>query len=136
MQDGLLISVMHVGSTDPAIPHHSVRNPTWEQIEEAVRPMNGHARSEVIIVVDDDVDHALMLGGGADDRYVCNAEFHRGQFVLCDLTRPKGKPVPINTGQPSLYDPQHVVDLEKLLQATRYFAIKGERDPSLSWFKY
>jgi hypothetical protein len=56
------------------------------------------------------------------------AGFIGGQFVLCDLTRPKGKPVPINTGQPSLYDPQHVVDLEKLLQATRYFAIKGERD--------
>jgi hypothetical protein len=77
----------------------------------------------------------LMLGGGAD-RYVCQVEMPRGSFVLCDPSQPAGELVRINNGQPSLYEPQHVVDRAKVLQATRYFATTGAMDPSLTWFKY
>jgi WD40 repeat protein len=61
-KEGVLISVMCVGLTWPTIPHHSVPQPTWEQIEAVVRQMDGHGRCEVIIKANE--RKCLMLGGG------------------------------------------------------------------------
>src|SRR5262245_12098072 len=110
-----LMSVLHVGSMRPSIPRYSVQRPTWKQIEDAIRQMDGHGRSEVGVVADDET--YLLLGGGADGRYVCQVENPDGSFVLCDPTQPEGEVVPINDGQPSLYEARHVVDPGRLLQA-------------------
>jgi hypothetical protein len=125
----VLISVMHLGANHP-----SVQQPAWEQIQEAVLQMDGHGRCWVSIVADEET--YLMLGGGADGRYVCEVVVPQGDFVLCDPTQPEGDPVPINNGQLSLYEPRHVVDLGKALQATRHFAATRELDPSLTWYEY
>jgi hypothetical protein len=129
-----LISVLTVGSMHPSTPGYSVQRPTWKQIEDAIRQMDGHDRCEVIIIVDDET--YLLLGDGADNRYVCEAENPDGNFALCDPTQPEGELVDIFNGQPSLYEARHVVDLGRVLQATRYFATKREMDPSLIWDQY
>src|SRR5262245_61175203 len=134
MKEKLRISVLHIGSMHPDLPRATLRKPIWKQIEDAVIQMDGHGRCEVAIVVDE--EHYLLLGGGADDRYVCQAENSEGNFVLCDLSQPEGKVVPINDGQPSLYESGHVVDRGKVLQATRYFATRLGMDPSLVWHQY
>jgi hypothetical protein len=126
--------ILTVGSTDPSTPGYSVRRPTWKQIEDAIRQMDGHVRCEVIIMADGENYH--LLGGGADGRYVCEAENSGGDFALCDPTQPKRKLVDICDGQPSLYEARHVVDLGRVLQAARYFARKREMDPSLTWDRY
>jgi hypothetical protein len=125
----VLISVMHLGANQP-----SVDQPSWEQIEAAVRQMDGHGRCEVIIMADEQA--YLMLGGGADGLYVCEVVVRRGDFILCDPTKPDGDPVLINDGQPSLYEPRHVVSLGRALEATGHFATTRELDPTLAWYKY
>ena len=123
-----------VGSTDSSIPGHIVQRPTWKQIEDAIRQMNGHDRCQVIVMIDEETYH--LLGGGADDRYVCEAENPDGDFALCDPTQSEEELVDIFNGQPALYAARHVVDLARVLQATRYFATKREMDPSLVWDQY
>jgi Immunity protein Imm1 len=129
--------ILTVGSMDPSTLRqsgYSVRRPTWKQIEDAIRQMDGHWRCEVIIMVDDETYH--LLGGGADDRYVCEAENPDGNFALCDPTQSDEELVDIFNGQPSLYAARHVVDFARVLQAARYFATKREMDPSLVWDQY
>lgn len=130
----VLISVLHIGSALPAVTRTTVPQPTWEQIEAAVWQMDGHGRCEVSVMTDD--EHYLSLGGGADGIYVCQVETPQGSFVVRDLTQPGGQVVPVNDGQPSLYDARHVIDLGRALQATHYFATTGQMDPSLEWYRY
>jgi len=120
---------MHLGAS-----HESLERPSWEQIEDAVRQMDGHGRCEVSLVVDDET--YLMLGGGAGGRFVCEVVGPWGDCALSDPAQPEGPPVPVNDGQPSLYDPRHVIGLAAVLQAARHFATKGEPTPSYAWGKH
>src|SRR5262249_25305995 len=96
--------VLTVGSMDPStlLPSgYSLRRPNWKQIEDAIRQMDGHWRCEVIVMVDDENYH--LLGGGASDRYVCEAENPDGNFALCDPTQSEEELVNVFNGQPALY---------------------------------
>jgi hypothetical protein len=105
--------------------------PEWREIEQAVLRMDGDLYNQTIMVIRD--DHYLLIGGGENGRFVCEAELSDGQYVLTDPSRLDDEVIPIMNGQLTDYVASHVVGLDPVIDAARHFFLTGQLLQSLRW---
>jgi hypothetical protein len=118
-------------------PDRTTMNPCWDDIERAIRRLDGDRRSTVLLgngpTVGDAGGHCLGIGGGGDGFYFCSLQEDEGEFVLTDPSRPTETTRRMLVGQASDHSERQCVDLAMVLKAARTFAESGQRDRSLVW---
>jgi hypothetical protein len=114
---------------------HDTGHPTLDQIEAAIRQLDGRRRTAIGLDVD---DVAYMgIAGGNDGKYIVFATYDNEQFF--NLTLP-GAPFPpeamvrlVTGGQAGDFPANRCLDVEVALRAAKTFAVDGTLDPSLTW---
>ena len=108
-----------------------VSNPSWSQIEVAIRGLDGAYNSLIVIAIGDPVPH--MAIGGGPSRYILYATFDNLIFpTLADSSVGLGT-IELVAGQRGKYHARNVVSLDLVLQAAKEFAAAGVLDPDLTW---
>ena len=117
--------------SDPVADDEVVESASWDQVESAIRSLDGKRRT--MVTVEQDEIRNLAVGGG-DGRYLVTITEPDDEFRT--LYEPgKGEdPVPLVTGgQLGEHPGRTVVDLDTALTAARTYFDTGALDPSLSW---
>jgi hypothetical protein len=116
-------------------------NPSWEDIEAALRRLNAEEYEGVLLHLNDHragepaTDYLGVFGGPAGYLVLWTRPGAKGA-VLVDSTQPKGQePVPVAQHDQGIWvSPRQVCrDLELIVQVARYFADTGQRLPSSAW---
>lgn len=106
--------------------------PSWQQIEAAIRALDGKRRT--IVTLGGDGELHLVVGGGSSNRYVVYMTSDNMHFL--NLTC-RDRAVETLTlfvgGQDSLFPDNTVVDFTLALRAAKAFAETGQADPSCKW---
>ncbi len=109
-----------------------IENPDWNQIEEAIRKLDGKSKTLVTLGVDDET--YMMIGGGESGKYIVSVTFDNISFHnLVDLSKPDETEKLVIGGQEGIYPAKMCVDLLPGLLAARTFAESGKLDTLLSW---
>ena len=121
--------------------HREIAHPDWEQIEAAIRALDGDARTDVALGTNNenpaDTPH-MMIGGGNEGRYIVYATYD-GRRMFNLLRSAAGADSAdedmrvVAGGQEGIYSAGNVVDLATALVAARAFALDGELAPGLNW---
>ena len=101
------------------------QQPTWEDVEGAVRRLDGSRFVEVNLA--DSEDTGLIILGGYGGRYVC----HDDNYLLVD-PRSADDP-PLRVTDDDEYPGSWTVDLEAALKAARVYFDTARLDPSMQW---
>ena len=110
-----------------------VTNPNWEQIETAIRRLDGKTCTLVILGVGDPVPH-MAIGGGGDGKYIVYATMDNLSFqTLVNPSAPPGKCMLVAGGQAGDYALKICVGLQEALLAAKTYAETGEVDSGLTW---
>ena len=110
-----------------------VKNPSWEQIETAIRRLDGKTCTLVILGVGDPVPH-MAIGGGGDGKYIVYATTDNLSFqTLVNPSAPPGKCMLVAGGQAGDYALKICVGLQEALLAAKTYAETGEVDSGLTW---
>ena len=109
-----------------------VPDPSWQEIESAIRVLDGKKRT--IVTLDAGGEWHLAVGGGSANRYVVYMTFDNMSFLNL-LSREKAdRTVTLFVGgQDSLFPDNTVVDIALALRAAKAFAETGQADPSCKW---
>ena len=108
-------------------------NPSWDEIEKAIRRLDGERCSLVILGIGDPVPH-MGIGGGGEGKYIVyttrdNMHFH----TLINPSAPAGKCMLVAGGQLGDYEQKKCVSLREALQAAKTYAETGQIDSGLTW---
>ena len=126
---------MFVNRMDGPVDAETIRrrNPTWEQIEEALLELNGKDKTLLIIAAGDPVPH-MGIGGG-DGKYICYATEDNSSFD--NLENPlagEGEFVSmVAGGQRSDYRAALCVGLDTVVKAAKTYAESGKLEAGLHW---
>ena len=108
-------------------------NPSWIDIEMAIRQLNGIDRTLVLFGSGTPVPH-MAIGGGRDGKYIVYATHDNITFyTMVGTDRSAGKVVFVAGGQPGDYPIRNCVTLERALRAAQVFAEAGRVDSSCEW---
>jgi hypothetical protein len=119
---------------DPQSPEVEVYDPTWDQIESAIRRLDGNHRSIVIIGQLDPETDFMGIGGGKDGVYRCFVYDRQGrEFAVIDPSKPPDKLVDILMGQKTSVSLQECIDLDTVLLAAKSYAESGQLEKKLTW---
>ena len=110
-----------------------LENPSWDQIEKAIRRLDGKRCTLVSLGIGDPVPHMGIAGGG-DGKYIVyvtpdNMRFH----TLINPSAPPGKCMLVAGGQLGDYECKKCVSLREVLQAAKTYAETGQIDLGLKW---
>jgi hypothetical protein len=109
-----------------------IENPDWNQIEAAIRELDGKSKTLVTLGVDDET--YMTIGGGESGKYIVSVTFDNISFHnLVDLSKSDGTEKLVVGGQEGIYPAKICVDLLPCLLAARTFAESGKLDQLLSW---
>ena len=109
-----------------------IENPDWNQIEAAIRELDGKSRTLVTLAADDET--YMTIGGGESGKYVVSVTFDNLSFHnLVDLSKPDETEKLVVGGQEGIYLAKICVDLLRCLLAARTFAELGKLDSLLVW---
>ena len=128
----LLAPRWHDGTYD----EHQVHEPSWADVEAAIRALNGRDLNDLYLNLD---DPTWMGIGGGDGKYLVSATFglgtgHERHFVACDRTKTASRPTNIVVGgQLSDYPAHQIVDLKIALAAARTFVHNGSLSDDVDW---
>jgi Immunity protein Imm1 len=109
-------------------------NPTCEDIEAAIRRLDGDSCSLLILGIGNPPTPHMAIGGGEHGRYIVyatpdNIVFHK----LIDPDAGAGKCLMVAGGQRGNYDLELCVSLTRALRAAKSYAETGGLDPTLTW---
>jgi Immunity protein Imm1 len=109
-----------------------VPNPSWQQIESAIRALDGKRRTMAVLSAGG--EWHLAVGGGSANRYVVYMTFDNMSFLnLLSRDKADQKVTLFVGGQDSLFPDNAVVDITLALRAAKAFAETGQPDPSCKW---
>jgi hypothetical protein len=107
-----------------------IENPTWEQIEAAIRELD--AENQTLVTLG--ADEVYMSIGGGKGKYVVTVTFNNLDFyVLVNLSKLDDIENLVVGGQEGSYPAKQCVDLLRCLLAARTFANFGKLDDLLCW---
>ena len=111
-------------------------NPTWCQVVEAIRALDGIGRT--LVCLGKPLGPSLMVGGGNAGRYLVNYLVDletQENFVLSDPSA-QGEDAEICAGgQVGVYPVQWCVSLEMVLAACDHYLQTGNMMPQFAWVK-
>ncbi len=119
-------------------PHYSegpdVINPSWAQVEAAIRELNNADLSAVLIGITPDHEPPWMGIAGGNGQYLVFV-FDQGNEILVNTNVEETDQTIelVAGGQSANYPKRKVVDLELALRAARTFAESGELKASFTW---
>jgi hypothetical protein len=106
--------------------------PKWDQIEEAIRRLDGW-RKTLVVLSGDGVCH-MAIGGGEGGKYVAYITFdNEAFFSLVDPSKPDGVDMQVVGAQQGDYPARMCVNLDTALKAARTYADTGQLDGSVHW---
>ena len=109
-----------------------IENPTWHQIEIAIRELDGKSKTSVTLGADEET--YMSIGSGQSGQYVVTVTFDNIKFyTLVDLSKSDEIQPLVVGGQESEYPAKMCVDLLRCLLAARTFTESGKLDPLLNW---
>ena len=109
-----------------------IENPTWQQIESAIRDLDGQTRTLVTLGAEDEA--YMSIGSGERGNYIVNVTFDNINFYnLCDRSQPEIIEQRVIGGQVGKYPAKLFVDLQTALLAAKTFAESGQLDRSVTW---
>ena len=106
----------------------TIDSPTWQDVEEAVRALNGSERNDLYLQPEsDDAETYLCIGGG-DGRYVASGCVNNERFPTWqDPGSPAEPQVTLTVGgQPGCYPANWILDLPMALHAARSYFEAGD----------
>jgi hypothetical protein len=108
----------------------TIADPTWAQIEQAIRRLDASTHTEVAID-----NHGHMSVGGGDGRYFMSIfTDDERSLIASDPSKNADDKVHLVTGgQKALLPARRIVDTETALKAARSFFETGRPDATLSW---
>lgn len=113
-----------------------IDDPTMDQVESAIRALDGKQKTVVTLEADDGVPY-LAIGGGNNGKYVVSGtedDLTYLNLIVADAaTTSEGTAHIVAGGQAAAYPARECVDLELVLRAARTFASNGTFDPALTW---
>jgi len=109
-----------------------IENPNGNQIESAIRDLNG--KSKTLVTLGADEETYMTIGGGESEKYIVNVTFDNISFTnLVDLSKPEKIEKLVVGGQEGNYPGKLCVDLQTALLAAKKFAELGQLEQSVSW---
>jgi hypothetical protein len=113
----------------------AVEGPTWRQVEKAVRALDEHESSDVLLA---SYDQRFLAVAGGNGRYLVFAQEPRGNgLAFANLINPDaavGPPVLLVVGGVyGDFQPRQLVDLQTALRAARPYFNAGDLEPDLPW---
>lgn len=109
-----------------------IEKPSWNQIESAIRELDGKNKTLVTLGVNEDT--YMMIEGGESRKYVVSVTFDNLSFHnLVALSKSDTTEKLVVGGQEGIYPAKICVDLLPCLLAARTFTEAGELDPLVSW---
>jgi Immunity protein Imm1 len=119
------------GYTTRALP-----NPTWEQVEAAIRALDHHSLPFIFIGLQHECrgEDCLSVLGGPKGYAISAADSQGGWWQYCDPEHTGGE-VLVWTSDQGYYPAERFVtyDLELVVRVARYYAERGQLDPSVQW---
>jgi Immunity protein Imm1 len=108
-------------------------NPSWSDIEMAIRQLNGVDRTLVLFGSGTPVPH-MAIGGGREGKYIVYTTYDNTTFyTMVGTDRSEGKVVFVAGGQLGDYPIRNCVTLERALRAAQVFAEEGRVDLNFEW---
>lgn len=108
-----------------------IENPSWNQIETAIRELDGEKHTLVTLGINEDI---YMSIGGGENKYIVTATSDNLNFyVLIDATKFQQVETLVVGGQKGNYPANQCVDLLRCLLAARTFTELGKLDSLLIW---
>jgi hypothetical protein len=133
------IKVLEVTEYPPSGHGYDTRaipNPTWEQVEAAIRALDHYHLPFVFIGLRDECcgEDCLSVLGGPNGYSITAADEHGGWVQYCDPTHTGGE-VPVWTSDQGYYPHERYVtyDLDLVLRVARCYSESGQLDPSVQW---
>jgi hypothetical protein len=111
-----------------------INNPSVEQVEEAVRSLNGKSRSCLGLHIDE--DHYLAVGGGGGGHYVVQFFPDMFRLINSNVSANSDREIRLVVDQKGWFSEKECVPTELALQAARHYALTGQMDKDLNWEQY
>jgi hypothetical protein len=109
-----------------------VSDPSWDDIESAIRDLDGNVHT--IVGLQADGEAHLVIGGGSCGRYIVYATFDNVHFSALSSGQAVQSKVPLCIGgEIGDYKDNLIVDIASALCAARPFAESGQLGPALPW---
>lgn len=109
-------------------------NPTWQEIEAAIRRMDGRQFTEVTLGTGPVAYPAYISIGGGDGRYwVFIWTEDEQNLTLFDPSKPDGTAALKSGGQSVHIPARQVVGLSEAVRAVRWYFEHSGADPGLKW---
>jgi hypothetical protein len=125
--------VTRLDGPDDANPAEQ-QNPTWPDIERAIRRLDGDGCSMVSLGIGPPPVPHMAIGGGENGKYIVYATEDNQKFLtLVNPGAPAGKCLLVAGGQRGEYDLRICVDLSAALEAAREYAESGQLATTLTW---
>lgn len=143
----MFVRYLSVGDTErPMNPDTGLRegvtlDPTWEQIEQAIRGLEDDSlflspdpfyRGDDEELPDDD-EPFMAISGDGQGVFCVDVNTAEGDFALTDLTKDPNAVREMFRGQTNIVSVQKCVDLNRTLAAAKEYVKSGKRLASLTW---
>jgi hypothetical protein len=105
-----------------------VPNPTWEQIDSAIRALDGRRRNDLYLHPDADNPETYLAVGGGDERYIVSGSIDNERFrtvVMEPLEDAQHERLVVG-GQAGDFPRNWILDVETALRAARSFFESGD----------
>ena len=114
----------------------TIRNPTWDEVEAAIRALDHHRLPFVFIGLREECrgEECLSVLGGPKGYAITAADSESGWMQYCDPNHTGGE-IAVWTSDQGFYPRERFVtyDVELVLHVARYYAERGQLDPSVQW---
>jgi hypothetical protein len=103
----------------------------WEEVEAAIRELDGHCRTLVTLEAEDETH--MAIGGGSSKYFVYVTFDNETFYYLVDPSKSDNSETLVVGGQEGVYPARSCVDLSTTLKAARGFAEFGKIEKSVVW---
>jgi hypothetical protein len=131
----VIIKFLNVQDYDSATPGCVINtaNPSWQDIEEAIRSLDGKKRSNMGLDISED---RYMAIGGGNGEYICQVFPDMWRLLNPAVPKDSKQVKQLVVGQAGEYWAGECVPLELVLEAAKHYWQSGEIAESLIWEKY
>lgn len=109
------------------------KNPTWEEIETAIKALDQKKRTQIVIQREDSSN--ISVGGGNGRYYVCITTSDERFLILKQEKKGKGKKQLVVGGQVGNYPTETIVTITLVLKAVETFHKTGKIEKTLNWIE-
>lgn len=112
-----------------------VRNPSWPDVERAIRSLNNCGRNDLYLTPDENEPETYLAVGGGDGRYLVTGSVRNETFptIVNPDKASSPKQLLLVGGQEGDYPANWIVDLESALHAASVFYEAGTFDAGANW---